>query len=215
MKKDNVVSINRDPIVEKIKKKKDRCNQRVGIRSFDLNELNPAEYNPRKISDEAFQGLCNSIRKLQYLQYIVVNVRDDKNVIIAGHQRYKALVHCGFKKIDCIAVDYDKKTEKEANVALNSRHIEGEWDHEKLIPMLDEFKVDQETFEELRFDVLEEEFNFEPPEEEDFAEGFDEGEEQIDIAKITITHPNDGLEPLVESLKEVLNRYPDHFIKVS
>jgi len=129
-------------------------------KTFTLNELNPAKYNPRTISDEALISLSNSMEVFGYLQPIVVNIRDEKNIIVGGHQRVKALEKNGLKKIECIVVDFDETMEKAANVALNSGQISGEFVPEKLDILLSELKVDFKEFDELRFDTLGEDFKF-------------------------------------------------------
>ena len=65
---------------------------------FLLEDLSPAEYNPRFIDDEALNGLDESIVTFGYLQPIMVNIRDKKNSIVSRHQRYKVLKKKGILK---------------------------------------------------------------------------------------------------------------------
>jgi len=61
-----------------------------------------------------------------------------------------------------IVVDLELKEEKALNVALNSEHIQGEFDDEKLEALLKEIHVsDKELFDGLRFEEFG--FNIEAP----------------------------------------------------
>jgi len=127
------------------------------IKSFKLKDLNPAPYNPRSIDEEALEGLGESIVQLGYLQHIVVNIRDDNNIILGGHQRFKILLKEDVKEIDCVVVDVDVETEKIINLSLNNREIEGEWDLDKLEKLLAEARDHSEDlFNSLRLNSLEE-----------------------------------------------------------
>ena len=119
----------------------------------DLKDLIPAPYNPRKISDEQMNGLQKSLDRWGLVQEIVVNKRT--NHIVGGHQRASALKVNGEKKAAVVWVDIDEDEERALNVALNSPHISGEFDFEKLPPLLDEIELKlPEVFDDLRFDLL-------------------------------------------------------------
>lgn len=124
------------------------------IKKFKLEDLIPAEYNPRTITDEALKGLQRSIEKFGYLQPIIVNIHGGTSVIVGGHQRAKAMLAEGIKDAKCVVVDFDKTTEKAANIALNSETISGDWDTEGLEEILEELKVDLPEFEDINLDDL-------------------------------------------------------------
>jgi hypothetical protein len=139
------------------------------IRSFKIDDLNPAPYNPRRIDEEALDGLGESLKVINYLQHIVVNIRDDKNVILGGHQRYKILRKEGIKEIDCVVVDVDLDMEKIINVSLNNREIEGDWDLDKLEKMLAEINdYSSDLFDSLRLKSLEESLDLNSTDFDDF-----------------------------------------------
>jgi ParB-like chromosome segregation protein Spo0J len=109
--------------------------------SMRLSDLKIADYNPRKgvhDSPEFYERLYNSILKFNYIDPIIVNVKDGKNIIVGGNQRYTVLcdmVEDAGKKlsdvvVDVIKVKFDEATEMAANIALN--RIEGDWTQEKL-----------------------------------------------------------------------------------
>lgn len=99
-----------------------------------LKDLVSPDYNPRRIDDKEFELLKKSIREYGYIRPILVNKKN--NVIIAGNQRYKALVelnrenHGKFTRIDVVLVDWDVLKEKGFNVLDNK--IGGEFDKFKL-----------------------------------------------------------------------------------
>ncbi len=143
------------------------------IRKFKLSELNPASYNPRSITDNALQGLANSLQKFGCVEPIVVNVRDGKNVIVGGHQRHKALVklHGEDFEVTCIVVDLDEADEKLLNLSLNNPHIQGEFIEglaEYINHLREQLPSDDSNLVDLRIDQLRGEIgdvDFEPVEE--------------------------------------------------
>jgi len=112
-----------------------------------LSDIRESEYNPR-VKGIINSELIDSISKFGYIEPIVVNTREHEDftgnerswTIIGGHQRYNALLTTYGPEytIDVVLVNFDKKTEKEANLALNK--IKGEWDFDKLRVLLQEFK---------------------------------------------------------------------------
>jgi len=91
-----------------------------------LSDLNPAEYNPRKISDQAMEGLSNSLETFGCVEPIIVNIRGGKNVIVGGHQRHKVLKKGGgSRKVTCVGVDLSEDDERLLNIALNNPETQG------------------------------------------------------------------------------------------
>jgi ParB-like chromosome segregation protein Spo0J len=95
------------------------------IRTFNVADISPATYNPRQIDDAALAGLAKSLEKFGLVEPIIVNVRDGKNVIVGGHQRFKVIQNAGVEKIACVVVDLSVEDEKLLNLALNNPHIQG------------------------------------------------------------------------------------------
>jgi len=126
---------------------------------FKAGDLLPADYNPRKIDKKQKQGLEKSLDKFGYLQDIIVNIRDDKNIIVGGHQRLKALNLPKSEEIECTIVDLSETEEKALNIALNNKNISGEYDQEALEKILSELQ-DWEGFDDLNFDDLVKDFDF-------------------------------------------------------
>lgn len=110
----------------------------MNIQKIRIEELKPAEYNPRKDlkpEDEEYQKIKKSLIEFGYVAPIIVNL---DMTVIGGHQRLKVLKELGYTEIECNVVDLDKNKEKALNIALNK--ITGEWDDTKLEELLAELK---------------------------------------------------------------------------
>jgi hypothetical protein len=90
-----------------------------------LVELNPAIYNPRQITNEALAGLSASITEFGCVEPIIWNRRTGN--ICGGHQRLKVLQSQGLSETEVVVVDLPLEREKALNIALNNRHIQGDW----------------------------------------------------------------------------------------
>lgn len=75
----------------------------IAVSYIRTDKIKPAEYNPRKISDEDFGNLCESLRVLGIIVPVIVNPRN--SVIIAGHQRQKAAKAIGLAEMPCFYAD--------------------------------------------------------------------------------------------------------------
>jgi len=138
---------------------------RVTLVTKKIEELTPAEYNPRTMSDKARQGLSNSIDTFGLVQPIIYNKRTGN--VIGGHQRLTDLIIKGVKETDVVEVDFDLAREKALNVALNHSGISGDYEAQKLKEILD--GLDEELITSLNFgELILEEFK-EEHEQEDFA----------------------------------------------
>lgn len=122
----------------------------MNIQEIELEKLVPAAYNPRKITDKEFKGLCESIKAFGQTENFIVN---KDMTIISGHQRFSAMRYLGKKTAFCNVLDLDKNQEKKLNVVMNSPAISGKWDSDKLTEILIELK-DEEDFGKLRLDEL-------------------------------------------------------------
>ncbi len=114
-------------------------SDKLKIVDVDIQELKFAEYNPRKWSTEAINGLSSSIKKFGLVDPIIVNKAPNRlNVVIGGHFRLKVTKDLGFKEIPVVYVNIpDIEKEKELNLRLNKNV--GEWDWELLAKFDEDF----------------------------------------------------------------------------
>lgn len=99
-----------------------------------IDELKPAEYNPRKTltpKDKEYQEIKKSIQEFGYVDPILINY---DGTIIGGHQRYTVLKDLGYTEVEVTRVNLTKEKEKALNVALNK--ITGRWDSKLLKNLL-------------------------------------------------------------------------------
>ena len=112
----------------------------VKIQKFRLDELHPADYNPRvelKPGDKEFEKLKKSIGKFGVVELIVVNTANN-NTVVSGHQRLNVLKAMGKKEATCLVVELNEEDERSLNIAMNK--INGEWDIPKLATLLEQIK---------------------------------------------------------------------------
>lgn len=132
-------------------------NVKPEIMELSISALKPYEFNPRGISEEALQGLRNSLQKFGYMGLVVVNERNMQ--IISGHQRIKVLKEFGVESIPCIVVNVDDEYHRLMSLSLNNQQIAGYFT-EALIPILEDLrKDDPESYINLRLQELREEYS--------------------------------------------------------
>lgn len=107
----------------------------MDIRKIKVDQLKPADYNPRKDlkpGDAEYEKLKRSITEFGYVEPVIWNKRTGN--VVGGHQRLKVMKDMGVTEVDCVVVDLDNNKEKALNVALNK--ISGEWDNTLLANLL-------------------------------------------------------------------------------
>lgn len=147
------------------------------IEHIKITDLKPAEYNPRRISEEDYQKLKNSISTFGLVDPIIVNLKNMH--IVGGHQRYDVLLDehmldndflgelpmirlgdVGFVFTDTELSIRDDDHEKALNLALNK--ISGEWDNDKLSMVLEDLEgsdLDLELTGFEEYELMELKFN--------------------------------------------------------
>jgi hypothetical protein len=104
------------------------------------SSIHLADYNPRKITDEAKKSLRRGIKKYGLLGGIIVN-RQTGMTVVAGHQRIAVMDELNkypdsdyLLRVDVI--DIGEKEEKELNILLNNPNAQGMWDYDALREMI-------------------------------------------------------------------------------
>ena len=125
--------------------------QHTDIITLNIRDLIPHPRNPRKISQEDLNRLCDSIRQNGYWQHRPMAVepvpdRPGKYYILDGNQRKKALGR--LKRYEVPAMIYTELTDEERDdIILRSNINNGEWD----VPML-QAEFEQVDFEQIGLD---------------------------------------------------------------
>lgn len=114
------------------------------IKDVKITDLKPYEKNPR-MNDNAVPYVANSIKEFGFKVPIII---DKKNVIVAGHTRYKAAQQLGLETVPCIiADDLTPKQIKAFRLADNKTAEKAEWEAEFLSDELKELlDVDMGAF---------------------------------------------------------------------
>ena len=91
----------------------------MNIEKRKIEDLIPAEYNPRKQlkpGDAEYEKIKNSLLHFGYVDPIIIN---NDGTIIGGHQRATVMKDLGHTEVECVVVDLSKEDEKALNIALN------------------------------------------------------------------------------------------------
>ncbi len=136
-----------------------------------LDDLQPAPYNPRKISPIAREGLKASVAKFGDISGIVWNSLSGH--LVSGHQRVEVLkrlhgtweidppgIRVGEEFFEIRVVEWDEATEQAANISANNQKISGAFTSD-LPDILDGLKT-FDAFDDLRLaDILPEDIDYE------------------------------------------------------
>lgn len=132
-----------------------------------ISSLTAAKYNPRKITQENFEGLTYSIKEFGDLSGITFN-RTTGN-LVTGHQRVRSLMQEFGEDLPIAKngillpdgshfhvrfVEWDEKKEVAANIAANNPHLQGEFTVDLQTLLADINRDTEIAFDKLRFDAL-------------------------------------------------------------
>lgn len=96
-----------------------------------VDDLVFAEHNPRRMSDDQYKHLRESISWFGVVDPIIINVHPERmNIIIGGHQRVRIARELGIRSVPCVEIELSPEKERELNIRLNKNL--GEWDWERL-----------------------------------------------------------------------------------
>lgn len=137
-------------------------NTELKIEQVAIEELKPADYNPRKWSDAARKGLTASLDEFGFVQPIVVNSAPGRRgIIIGGNFKLSIAKEKGMKTLPVVWVNLPEiQKEKELNLRLNKN--QGEFD----LDLLADF--DKELLADVGFDSKELDKIFDESQEDDF-----------------------------------------------
>ena len=104
------------------------------IENKKIEDLIPAEYNPRKITKRQFEDLKGSITEFGYIEPIIWNATTGH--VVGGHQRLKALTELRYKEVECVVIECPEEKEKMLSITLNK--VNGTFEKDKLFSLLSE-----------------------------------------------------------------------------
>lgn len=130
-------------------------------RTVKRSEINFASYNPRTISDEARKKLKKNLQTIGLLGGVVWNMRSGN--LVSGHQkvsimdavnRYDAETGANDYEFRVEVVDFDDKTEKEQNLFMNNRAVQGTYDDDMLRELLQGIDYTNAGFDDTDMQLL-------------------------------------------------------------
>ncbi len=156
-----------------------------------IDELIPAEYNPRSLSEQQFEQIKQSLDTFGFVDPVIVNKHKDRmDVIVGGHQRVKVAKALNFKHAPTVEVKLTLEKEKELNVRLNKNT--GEFDFDMLANHFDPDELIEWGFMESELGI----FDF----DEDDAPNLDEGDKPFQ--NMTFTLHDSQVEIVKQALKK-------------
>ncbi len=106
------------------------------IKQVKIEELKPADYNPRILSEKQYHELRRSLEEFGLVDPIIVNSNPDRfNIVIGGHQRLRVAKDIGYTEVPVYYVNLSEEQEKKLNLRLNKNV--GEWDFDALANYFD------------------------------------------------------------------------------
>lgn len=147
----------------------------IGMLSENTGQIPDVPRNPRKITKEKFDDLCESIRtspEMKVLDEVRVYPYNGRYVVISGNHRYKAYKKLGWQKVLCKILPDDTPKEKlreyvmkeNMHYAENDKGLFGEWNLKELVdwrvPMSIKVKKQKEQPEVEFTQVLDETHNY-------------------------------------------------------
>ena len=129
-------------------------------RTLPIDQLIPAEYNPRRLPAKARAKLKASLSKFGLVEPLIWN--ETTGHVVGGHQRLELLKELGYVEVPVSVVRLDPSQEKALNVVLNNREAQGQFDSARLSIVLEELRdlslLPETGFDPGVFQLL----NFEP-----------------------------------------------------
>jgi hypothetical protein len=140
-------------MVKTAKKKTKETTEKTGIKIHQtelrkVKELKQFEQNPRTITKDMFEKLCQSIQDSGFVEPLVI---DETNRVLGGHQRLKAAKRLGLLAVPCCIVDLKGDEQKAKLLNLRLNRIQGEFDYEILFKFLSD-DLDPALIERAGFD---------------------------------------------------------------
>lgn len=93
------------------------------IENYPIDQITPADYNPRKIKENAFEKLQESLLKFGVCKAVIANL---DGTIVAGHQRTKAMKAVGINHCPIFILEKNVSLQDEIKFNLMHNSVETE-----------------------------------------------------------------------------------------
>ena len=118
---------------------------KIRVEYLSTDSITPSDDNPRRHPRSQIRQLTKAIRKLGFINPIIV---DQDGIIVAGHARHQVAIEMGLEQVPTIMVDHLNKHQLRLyRLADNKLCENGEWDPELLavdLKLLIEHEFDME-----------------------------------------------------------------------
>jgi hypothetical protein len=156
-----------------------KLSKYIGSESREVcrSSIRFAEYNPRKITEEAKRSLKRGIKKFGLLGGVVVN-RQTGMTVVSGHQRIAVMDDLNkypendyMLRVDII--DVGEKEEKELNILLNNPNAQGDWDYDSLREIIPDIDYKEAGLTEEDLNIIGVDFLLQTEDEKDMTDEID------------------------------------------
>ena len=172
----------------------------IKIKQRKISELNPAEYNPRQLTDKQYKQLKNSLKTFGCVEPVVINSNPmRKDIIVGGHQRCKVWFDLGNDTIPTVDVELDEAAEMELNVRLNKNT--GEFDFDMLANYFEVSTLKEWGFQSYEFGQAYDDIDYSILDEDGIDEELDSLKDGVKSA-IQIEFNSDDYEKAKELVKQ-------------
>ena len=94
-------------------------NGKITTKQYHIDKLIFAEYNPRQLTKDQYQGLKDSITRFGLVDPVIINKHKKReNIIVGGHQRVRVAKDLGYKEISCVEVNQIKQEHRRMGLGL-------------------------------------------------------------------------------------------------
>lgn len=130
-------------------------------REIARSQINFAAYNPRTITDEARKKLKANLKRIGLLGGVVWN--EDTGNLVSGHQKVAIMDEVNHYDIEtqendyiiCVEVaHFDEVTEKEQNLFMNNRQVQGTFDEAMLSELLEGINYENAGYDDFDISLL-------------------------------------------------------------
>ncbi len=113
--------IQENPVAEKTEKPKVQSEEKGGVKTLKLRDIEPNPDQPRKLFEkDKLEALAESIKEHGLIQPIVVKPGENgMYIIVAGERRWRASKLAGLSEVPCVEGDYTEKQVMELALVEN------------------------------------------------------------------------------------------------